>query len=92
MLMKTKIPLETAIAYCNDFYAADSVDDKRAIGSSLISDLEVTYKDKANYVNSTLSPILQLHVDTFNRTKIKLKPENLKALVTDLYNKNNGDF
>lgn len=79
--MKTQLHLENSVAICHEFYRAETAAQKREIGLQLINNLVSGNQLKKGTIETTLSPVIQLHVDTFERTGIKLKPNNLLNIV-----------
>lgn len=85
--MKTELLIENSASICYEFYQANSVEEKRAIGNRLLAYVQDTTHNHSGFVQSMLSPVLQLHVDTFERTHIKLQPNNLLNIVENFYEK-----
>ncbi|GLB53630.1 hypothetical protein NBRC110019_26710 [Neptunitalea chrysea] len=83
--MKTELNLESSIELCQLFFEANKVAEKEALGQDLITYIEKSSIQNKAFIETVLAPVLQLHVDTFNCTKIKLKIDNLKSIVSNFY-------
>lgn len=79
--MRTEFHFENSVAICYEFYNAETVEEKREIGFLLIQKLTATNRLLKSVIETTLSPVIQLHVDTYERTGVKLKPNNLLHIV-----------
>ncbi|SFU72245.1 hypothetical protein SAMN05216480_11642 [Pustulibacterium marinum] len=83
--MEEELLKRNSVEICKDFYEEETLDGKRRIGDKLVTYLISNSFHDSKSVRDILKPILQLHVDTFERTNIKLKPNNLIMIVEDFF-------